>query len=199
MAMIDVDLLLTWGATYRKVSKGEVIFREGANASFYFQLDEGRVKWVSIDDDGKEYIQAIAEDGESFGELALFDEGVYATTAIAEEDSIVLRLHKNNFMQLIKDNPEIHFAFTRLLTERLRFRFMMAKELAFHNPEQRVRALIEHYKQRNHVMAGATFPLQLTRQQIAGMTGLRVETVIRTIRNLYDRGALVIEKGKVYC
>jgi CRP/FNR family transcriptional regulator, cyclic AMP receptor protein len=31
------------------------------------------------------------------------------------------------------------------------------------------------------------------------MTGLRVETVIRSIRDLYDEGKLVIEKGKVFC
>jgi CRP-like cAMP-binding protein len=41
--------------------------------------------------------------------------------------------------------------------------------------------------------------VELTRQQIADMTGLRVETVIRSIRHMQDKGALVIDKGKVYC
>jgi len=31
------------------------------------------------------------------------------------------------------------------------------------------------------------------------MTGLRVETVIRAIRHLHDKGTVRIEKGKVYC
>jgi CRP-like cAMP-binding protein len=30
------------------------------------------------------------------------------------------------------------------------------------------------------------------------MTGLRVETVIRAMRQLHDKGELHIEKGKVY-
>ncbi len=38
--------------------------------------------------------------------------------------------------------------------------------------------------------------IDLTRQQIANMTGLRVETVIRTIRSLHDTGQLTIERGK---
>lgn len=41
--------------------------------------------------------------------------------------------------------------------------------------------------------------VKLTRQQIADMTGLRVETVIRSIRQMEEKGELVIDKGKVYC
>ena len=36
--MIDVDILLALGAAYKKVAAGEIIFREGAVASFYQQL-----------------------------------------------------------------------------------------------------------------------------------------------------------------
>ena len=40
--------------------------------------------------------------------------------------------------------------------------------------------------------------LKLTRQQIADMTGLRVETVIRAMRQMHERGDVKIEKGKVF-
>ena len=38
----------------------------------------------------------------------------------------------------------------------------------------------------------------LTRQQIADLTGLRVETVIRVIRNLHMSGKLTIKHGKIF-
>lgn len=41
--------------------------------------------------------------------------------------------------------------------------------------------------------------LLLTRQQLANMTGLRVETVIRTIKDLEEKKIVSIQKGKVYC
>ena len=40
--------------------------------------------------------------------------------------------------------------------------------------------------------------IKLTRQQIADMTGLRVETVIRVMRQLHEKGVIQIQKGKVY-
>lgn len=47
--MIDVDLLLTYGATYKKISKGEIIFTEGDNCSFYYQLF--RLLWPAYNED----------------------------------------------------------------------------------------------------------------------------------------------------
>jgi hypothetical protein len=38
--------------------------------------------------------------------------------------------------------------------------------------------------------------VELTRQEIAGMTGLRVETVIRLMTNLVEKQLVDIERGK---
>ncbi len=197
--MIDIDLLLAWGAAYKKVGSGEIIFNEGQSCCFYHQLVSGQVKWVNIDEEGKECIHSIVEPGESFGELPLFDDGAYAASAIAEEDSIVIRLHKPTFIELIKENTDIHFYFTKLLSKRLRNKFSMIKSFSAHCPEAMIATLLNNLKADNKSFCSNCNQLKLTRQQIADMTGLRVETVIRTMRNMHDKGELVISKGKVFC
>lgn len=197
--MIDIDLLLSWGATYKKVQRNDIIFFEGSHANFYYQLVSGKVRWVSINEEGKEFIQMMVEEGESFGELPLFDDAPYAATAIADENCVIIRLHNSSFLQLIHDNADIHFAFTRLFSQRLRFKFLTIKVLATLNPEQRISALLNYFKQHQRHTCPKCNRINLTRQQIADMTGLRVETVIRSMRHLHDKGLLTIEKGKVYC
>jgi CRP/FNR family transcriptional regulator, cyclic AMP receptor protein len=197
--MIDLDTLLCWGATYKHVKKGEVIFHEGTQGRFYHQLVEGRVRWVNVDDNGKEFIQEFIRKGESFGELPMLDDGPYVATSIADEDSLLIRLPKEIFLQLLRENPTIHFGFTKLMTERLRHKFIVLKELASQDPERKVSTIIHLYKQAHCESNGHKLKIGLTRQEIADMTGLRVETVIRTIRHLHEKGTLVIEKGKVYC
>lgn len=197
--MIDIDTLLAWGAAFKKLKAGEVIFNEGAESQFYYQLVSGSVRWVNINEEGKEFLQVMIEPGECFGELPLFDDKPFAATTIANEDAVIIRLHKSTFLQLIKENPEIHFAFSRLLTERLRFKFFILKEMANHNPENSISTLLSYFKQNKKNICPKCNQVKLTRQQIADMTGLRVETVIRTIKNLQSKGQLVIEKGKVYC
>ena len=197
--MINIDTMVAWGATYKKISRGEIIFHEGALSSFYYQLVTGRVRWVNINDEGKEFIQTIIEPGECFGELPLFDDEPFAATAIADEDSVIIRLHRSTFHQLLKESPELHFTFTKLLTQRLRFKFLILKELANHNPENSISTLLIYFKQTQRNICTKCNRIKLTRQQIADMTGLRVETVIRTIRMLHNKGQLIIDKGKVYC
>ena len=196
--IIDINLLLAWGAVYKKLGRGAVIFSEGSECSYYNQLVSGIVKWVNIDDDGKEYIQTIIEPGECFGELPLFDDGLYAASAIAEEEVVLIRLRKNTFLQLIKEHNEIHFAFTKLLAKRVRFKFLLLKSIAYHAPEVRISTLLSYLKKEHKNFCANCNQLKLTRQQIADMTGLRVETVIRSMRNMHDKGDIVIERGKVF-
>lgn len=197
--LLSIDLLLAWGGSYKKVNAGEIIFSEGTECRFYHQLVEGAVKWVNLNDDGREFIQDIAVPGESFGELPLFDDETYAATAIAEQESIIIRLHKPVFIKLLEDTPKLHFAFDRLLCEKIRFKLLLLKTMSCEDPHRRIDTLLSFFKQTGKHICHDCNQLKLTRQQIASMTGLRVETVIRTMRHMHDDGELKIARGKVYC
>ncbi len=196
--MIDIETLLGLGATYKNIVADEIIFEEGAECYYYYQLVSGSLRWVQISEDGKEFVQDMIEPGECFGELPLFDDGPYAASAIANSNSIVLRLNKQRFQQMLKDDPKIHFAFTKLLVERLRFRFLLSKDLAGNKPVEKICSLLTYFKIHKKYFCPNCNLVKLTRQQIANMTGLRVETVIRSIRQMEVIGRLQIQKGKVY-
>ncbi|RRN77283.1 Crp/Fnr family transcriptional regulator, partial [Pseudoxanthomonas sp. SGD-10] len=134
--MITTELLLEKGATYRKALPGDIIFSQGSPATYYYQLVSGRVKWCYIDEDGKEILHKIVEDGESFGYLPLMDDEPYAASAIADTPCTMLRLCASSFHQLLKENSDIHFAFTKSLAEHLRFKFLLTNLLANSKPEE---------------------------------------------------------------
>ena len=196
--IVNTDLLLAYGASIREAVKGEIIYREDEAALFYFQLIKGRVKWMHIDEEGKEFIHDIAETGESFGEGPLFDGDFYDATAVAEESSTLIRLKLPAFQQLLYDHPDIHFAFTRLLSRRLHFKLLLVKMLANCNPEYRLISLLNYLMQHKKNVCFTCNKLLLTRKELAGMLGLRIETVIRTIKQLEQKELLSINKGKVY-
>jgi CRP/FNR family cyclic AMP-dependent transcriptional regulator len=197
--IIDLDLLLAWGATFHNLEKGQVLFCEDDPAHFYYQVVEGRIKMCNCNEEGKEFIQGMFETGESFGEPPLFDGGIYPASAEADEASVVIRLRKENFLQLLKENFDIHFGFTQTLARRLRFKSLISKEISSYGPMHRVSTLLQEYKKSRGIADNELLKIELTRQQIADMTGLRVETVIRSIRELERNGHLKIERGKVYC
>ena len=59
--MIDIDLLLAWGAAFKKVPKGNTIFSEGTTCSFYYQLVSGQVRWMNVNEEGKEEVVSLKE------------------------------------------------------------------------------------------------------------------------------------------
>jgi CRP/FNR family transcriptional regulator, cyclic AMP receptor protein len=197
--MIDIDILLVSGASYKKYKKGEFIFHETSICSYYFQLVEGRVSWINYDDEGKVFIQSIIEPGECFGELPLFDNDPYAASAVADTDLVLLQLPKPSFLQLLQKHTDIHFAFSRLLAQRVRYKFFVLKEVACCSPEHRIVALLNYFRQnyKSRITDNEPYVVNFTRQQLAGMTGLRVETVIRVISNLNKKGKIADRKGKI--
>src|SRR5690606_17199009 len=115
--MISTELLLEKGATYRKALPGDIIFSQGSPAAYYYQVVSGRVRWCNIDSSGKETLHKIVEAGETFGYLPLIDYEPYAASAIADTPCSMLRLCASSFHQLLKENPEIHFEFSKSVIE----------------------------------------------------------------------------------
>lgn len=196
--MLDISLLLDKGATYREIAPGEMLFEEGSIASFYYQLISGRIRWANLLANGKEVLHRIVEPGESFGELPLFDGETYAASAIADAPGKVIRLRVESFHELLRERPEIHFAFSKLFVERLRFSFLLTNTLSANSPEFILETLIDYFNQKGKYICKECNRLLLTRQQLANITGLRVETVIRTIKNMQRDEKLNVIKGKVF-
>lgn len=195
--MIDENFLMDKGATLRKYKKDQCIFYEGDKGMYYFQIIEGSIKMVSVNDTGKEFIQGIFKNGESFGEPVLLIDEPYPASAVANEDSIILKLDKQLFLNILKENPGIHFLFSQVLAKRIYHKALMAKEILTNGPENRVFSILKMFKKDNH-LNGKHYKVELSRQQIADMTGLRVETVIRSVKKLQEKKLIKIEKGKIY-
>ncbi len=197
---IDIDLLILSGAVYKNYDKDEYIFHEGQQPHFYHQVVEGKIKMVNETEEGKNFIQGFFSAGESFGEPPLFTNEAYPASAIADQPSVVIRLSIPSFIQLLKDNFDVHWNLTKTLAKRLRKKSNSLKDISCYSPQQRILSLLSSFKKDTLQNDTVTNKVRIdyTRQQIADMTGLRVETVIRVMRNLFDKNLLTIEKGKVF-
>lgn len=196
--MIPIKMLLEKGAVYKKLSPGETIFQCGTRAVFYHQLVSGRIRWCNVLDDGKEVLHSVVEPDEAFGELPLFDGDAYAATAIADTPATVIKISLSNFKQILEENPDLHFAFTKSVVQKLRFKFFLTELLANNDPVYIVSQLITYFNLHHQFICEECRRLMLTRQQLANMIGFRVETVIRAIRQMEKDDRLDIIKGKVF-
>lgn len=197
--MIAGELLEKYGALKKSFSKNEIIFEEGNLPSHYYQIISGEIKMSNYNDDGREFIQGIFYIDQSFGEPPLFLNQNYPANAIAVEDSEIFLLSKNTFMKLLEEHPAVSLKIIENLAQRLYYKSVMAAEMSTQEPEHRILKLIDtgiayfNFKKDEN-----GYLISFTRQQIGDLTGLRVETVIRTIKGLEKKGILKIINRKVY-
>lgn len=194
--MIPENILLDYGATIENIDASVVFLTEKKRADFYFQIKTGEVKMFNLNENGKEFVQGIFYDGESFGEPPLFADFKYPASAATVKPTELFKLPKSKLFELLKQNPEINLKFTKALARRLYYKAIILKEISVHPPEHRILALIDFLK--NRYGSEDLFQVELTRQQIADLTGQRVETVIRAIKQLEQDGEIKLIKHKVF-
>lgn len=194
--MIPENLLLDFGATIENMDASEFIISEGKRASFYFQIKTGEVKMYNLNDNGKEFVQGMFYDGDSFGEPPLMGDFKYPASAATVKSTQLFKLSKTKLFELLTQNPEVNLKFTKALAKRLYYKATILKEISVHPPEHRILALIDFLKKKYG--SQELFQVELTRQQIADLTGQRVETVIRAVKQLEQDGELKIINRKVF-
>ena len=196
--MINENLLLDHGAKKVSFSKGDQLFREGESALSFYQVASGEIKMNNYNEDGKEFIQGIFATGQSFGEPPLLANVKYPANAEALSDAEVFQLSKEQFLELLSSNPRVHLKITETLAKRLYYKAIMVSEISSQEPEHRILRILDYLKNVAKIEEPFGYKVELTRQQLADLTGLRVETVIRATKSLEKKGELQIKKRKVY-
>ncbi|MCL8538644.1 Crp/Fnr family transcriptional regulator [Chryseobacterium gallinarum] len=195
--IIDENLLLENGAVYEDYPAKEIIYQIGDTPHFYFQIVRGTVELNNYHEDGKEFTLNILSAGQSIGESLLFGDKKYPMNAVAKTECKILKLAKSNFLSLISENREIMFDMFRHLSDRLFYKYMMLFNNSATEPCTKIRSLMDYYKECSRFQDQYTYAVPLTRQQIANLTGLRVETVIRAVKKMEQENLLKLEGRQI--
>ncbi|HTP52062.1 MAG TPA: cyclic nucleotide-binding domain-containing protein [Anaeromyxobacteraceae bacterium] len=94
---------------------GEEIFHEGEIADALYLIVEGRVRVLKAN-------SVVAELGERevFGEMALLDPAPRSATVQAATNTVLLRIRREDFQDLLAEELEVARAVIRVLARRLR-------------------------------------------------------------------------------
>ncbi|MDB6147169.1 MAG: hypothetical protein JWO45_833, partial [Spartobacteria bacterium] len=86
---------------------GDIIVRQDDPADSFYILTHGRARALKIKPDGEEIPLGSLKPGDSFGEAALSDGGTRSATVRCSTAVDVLRIDRNDFLELTKMQPEM--------------------------------------------------------------------------------------------
>jgi small-conductance mechanosensitive channel len=96
---------------------GETVIRAGDEGSSMFVVHSGRVS-VQISDNGKPRIVAVLNEGDFFGEMALFTGEPRAANVVALEETEVLEIGHQAMKHLFDTNPDLVDSLSHIIAER---------------------------------------------------------------------------------
>ncbi len=167
----------------RQLSRGDVLFTEGDDATELFVVVGGRIAMANRSIDGRESVLALMERGDLFGDMPLFDGLTRSAEARALEPSEVIAIPYAPLQTLYEDQPTLLWKVVALLTHRIRSTDEALADSVFLDVTGRTaKRLLE--------LSGDAdeFSLPITQEELAGMVGASRERVNKAIASFIRLG-----------
>lgn len=181
----------------RSYERGDFVFHEGDTCEGLYVVESGRARVYKISSDGREQVLLIAERGETFNEVAVFDGGPNPASVETLEPTVLLLLRKEALLSIVEAQPEVGRAFMRVFASHLRRLAGLVEELSFKTVTGRVaRILLEQLPVPTEGSIDQSPPRRLTQREIAAMAGTAREVAGRALKALEQQGAIRLERGR---
>jgi CRP-like cAMP-binding protein len=139
------------------------------------------------------------EEGQIVGEVGVLKGGLYPATAQAMEATTTLSLARQDYAQLVQNNPTLAWSLIEELGRRLQSAHETIRSLAVEKVEQRIARLLLRLAAAAGEKRGdaVVINVRVTRQEIADMVGTTVETAIRVMSKLRRLGLVDSKRGLI--
>jgi CRP-like cAMP-binding protein len=107
------------GALGKVYKAGEVIIRQGDAGDCMYIIQSGKVE-VIRENQGKEVRLAELDEGDFFGEMALFEKSVRSATVRPLGEVRLLTVDKKMFLRKIHEDPSLAFRIMKKMSNRIR-------------------------------------------------------------------------------
>jgi CRP/FNR family transcriptional regulator, dissimilatory nitrate respiration regulator len=177
----------------KEIMAGEHIFMEGQDASAFFIIGKGKIKVYRVSKSGDELILGMFLPGDTIAEAAVFDSGIYPASAMASEDSVLVRISKRNFISGIRNNPDLALKMLNSYSKKMRHLVNIISDISFKDIKSRLA---------NYILNNSTIQdnlhfcvLDITKKELSALLSTIPETISRAF-DFYKKKKIITEQDK---
>ena len=176
----------------KKAQRGDVIVIEGETADALYFVNYGVVKTFRTSLDGREQVLNIVRPGESFNDVAIFDNGNNLAGVRAMGPVVLYGILKTDLLNILTKHPPIAIQGLNILSNQLRYFVSLIDDLSFKPVVARVaKILIENAGN------GSTLGQRITQQEMAAIAGTVREVIGRSLKALERDGLIKFDRHQI--
>lgn len=194
----ELDEILSH-ATSTRTPQGETVFVQGTPANHFFLLLNGRLKVTQVTPDGQQIIVRMVHPGDLFGFAKALQRADYPGTAFAAAESLYLAWPTALWSFFVEQNPSLALSALQTIGNRLEEAHTRIREMSTQEVERRVAHAVLRLTEKAGKAedGGVRIDFQITRQDIAEMTGTTLHTVSRLLSAWEGRGLVAGGRQKL--
>lgn len=177
--------------------KKQQIYSSGNRPDCLYYILQGKVKTYQRNDDGKELITGLYNEGDFLGYTALLEGGSYQDNAEAMEDTALAIIPHQDFEQLIGNNPEVLSRFVQLLAKNIAEKEHQLIALAYSSLRKKVAAALITLDHKYNTAQNNDFEIDISRENLAAVAGVAKESLIRTLGDFRDENLIGLKDGSI--
>ena len=171
---------------------GKLLFSQGDSAEFIWGVLRGKVKLYKLSFNGKQQTVAIADEGETFGEIAALKGQVYPVYAEAMEDVDLVKISGEGLYRLIKEEPQVALGLVAAMAEKLKHLTDMIERLSLKEVPERLADYILRASGGKDILL-----LDISKGELARLLGTTPETLSRSFRKLSKLGVIDVRGSMI--
>ena len=174
-------------------TKRQELYHEGKRPQKIFYLLSGKVKTIKTHPDGKEYITNVYTNGDFLGYIAVIENINYDDTAIVLENSEIVQIPRQDFIDILNQDATIATKFIQLAGNNAREKEERLINLAYSSLRKRIAVALLQLNKKFNPSNISGIPLNITRENFARYVGTATESVIRTMIDFRDEKLIDID------
>lgn len=175
----------------RLVRKKQALYYEGDPVTGIYWVHSGQMKTTKMAEDGRELITGIYDAQHFIATHQLFSNKVHTDNAWALEDSEVSFFSMQEIEKLISQYPDLGSKFIQILSDEVVEKEDQLLQMAYSSVRKRIAEIILNIHQQHGINQQY---MQLSRFELAQLSGTAPETVSRTLSEFEQEG--LIEKNR---
>ncbi len=176
--------------------KKQIVYSEGQRPKAVYYIISGKVKIYKASKDGKDLITGISGPGDFFGYNHVLEHTNYTENVQVLEDAQLMLIPREDFITLITNDAQIARQFIKIITKNILEKEENLVNLAYNSLRRKVAyglvQVLDKYKkeEKNEI-------LELSRENLAQVTGVATESLIRTLADFKSEKLINLEPGKI--
>ena len=181
------------------LQKGQMLFLAGESARGLYVVIDGKIRAFQQNEDGREQVMHVDAAGSVLGDVPVFDDGPFPSSAISEADTHVLLIEKNDIRELCAKYPSLALAALKLMATKVRRHASLVEALSLHEVGQRLALFLLAEAQFTGIAPDVSKPfrLRLSNQEIASRIGSVRDVVSRALTRLKHEGLISLDSRQV--